>query len=530
MTGAGPPTPQSTAHVGLPSPRFHSILFESPESSSRSPPAGSASVLHDLNLDQLIATALAGREEYDLEPFFTTPLRSVEDVRYRQEIAQELERLEVRRSIEAFAGEVHAARKHLDQVVKLSYRYQQASSFLDAAEQYCSGVGRLIEQFSRLSPQSRGLRAFQEYLESYRASTGFRSLLGESQLLRARLARVTYSLVLKGLRVTVREYAGEPDYSAQVLSTFDRFQRGAAKDYRVKFDRFPSMNHIEAGILELVANLYPDLFRQLREFPDRHRDFVDATIERFAREVQYYFAYQDYIENLRSAGLRLCYPDLSDVDQEVAAYQTFDLVLAHKLVQVHAEVVRNDFQLKGSERIIVVSGPNQGGKTTFARTFGQLHHLARLGLAVPGQAARLFLADALYTHFEREERLEDLRGKLQDELIRIHEILERATSRSIVIINESFTTTTLSDALFLGREVLNRIVQRGALCVYVTFIDELSTLGPETVSMVSTVAPDDPARRTFKVVRQRADGKAYALAIAGKYGLTYDGIRSLLNQ
>jgi DNA mismatch repair ATPase MutS len=170
----------------------------------------------------------------------------------------------------------------------------------------------------------------------------------------------------------------------------------------------------------------------------------------------------------------------------------------------------------------VVSGPNNGGKTTFARTFGQLHYLARLGLPVPGRDAQFYLCDRIFTHFEKEEQITTLAGKLQDELNRLRADFDEATPASVFILNELFNTTSAMDGLFLSIRILERVTALDALCVCVTFLDELASLNEKVVSMVATVVPDDPARRTYKVVRRPADGRAYARSLAEKYGLTYE--------
>lgn len=477
---------------------------------------------HDLNLDQVVESITAGRDEYDLKPFFYAPLRDVEAVRYRHEVFRDLEDGAVIEVIRAFSRRMQDMRADLAHVQKLYYTSQKKRWFVEAVEVYCDAVRSLSEGLASLGLTSPGLQAFRDYVLDYTASRAFTSLISETRELKDTLASVKYCVHIAGNRVTVSKYEGEPDFSAEVTETFAKFKQGAAGDHRVKLSPSLDMDPVEARVFELVAQLYPDVSAALDDYRVRHRDYLDRTIGTFDREVQFYMAYLEYAERFRSAGLPFCYPHVSARATHVSAQDAFDLALANKLVLRGPEVVCNSFDLAEPERVIVVTGPNQGGKTTFARMFGQLHHLAGLGCLVPANEARLSLPDRVFAHFEREENLATLQGKLEDELVRIHEILSRATSDSIVIMNESFNSTALRDAVFLGTEVTDRLVALHSLCVCVTFMDELSSLSEATVSMVSTVIPDDPATRTFKIIRKPADGLAYAAAIAEKYGLTYE--------
>ena len=505
---------------------FDSVLFLGSEPApvlEREAP----SFFGDLNLNQVVASITVGREEYDLAPFFHTRLLTRDAIVYRQEVLRDFESKGLLAHIGSFAQEMREMRSHLARAEKLHYDYEKEAWFLDAAQLYGEAVKRLAEDLALADLSSRGLRAFRAYLANYVQSDPFATLLAETKKVRDGLSGVRYCLAIKDDRVKVSCYDGEADYSADVERTFEKFKRGAVKDYRATFSTSPEMNHVEARILDLVARLHPDVFVALDTFCQRHRGYLDKTIAAFDLEVQFYVAYLDYIEPLKAAGLRFCYPRVCDHSQEIYARDAFDIALADTLIPEHS-IVRNDFELNDPERVIVVSGPNQGGKTTFARMFGQLHFLAAIGCLVPGSDARLFLCDRLFSHFEREEDLKTLSGKLEDDLLRMHEILSQATPRSIVIMNESLTATTLRDASILGRAVLEQMIARGLLCVYVTFVDELASLSPATVSMVSTVSPEDPATRTYKIVRRPADGLAYAYAIAEKYGLTYDHLKERL--
>lgn len=482
----------------------------------------------DLNLDQIVAVATRSREEYRLAPFYNTTLGTPDAIVYRQEAMRDVQQPDIRNAISEFAKAMREVREDLARAAKRGYRRQQQRWFIDAADLYVKAVETFSDNLRVARVKSSGVGKVRDYCVELCASAEFSTLRDAVRSLSSGLAAVHYSMQILDGGVRVSIYDRAPDYSAEVLAHFERFRQGEVQLEERKERDYDELNHVDAGILDRVALLYPDLFADIDAFTTKHEAFIDEVVARFDREVQFYLGYAELIDRLAVAGLTFCFPVVDRQSKTVRSEQGFDLALASKLVTDGKQIVTNDFHLDGAERIFVISGPNQGGKTTFARTFGQLHYLGCLGLPVPGREAHLYLFDQLFAHFEREEDIRNHRGKLQDDLVRIHEILEEATPDSVIIMNEIFTSTALKDALFLSRQVLERVMALDCLAVCVTFIDELTTLGPQTVSALSTVVPDNPAERTYKIERRKADGRAYAWALASKYHLTQKDLEERL--
>lgn len=474
----------------------------------------------DLNLDQLVRAATAGREAYHLEGWYRRLLGDVDAVAFRHEVLAALGDAALRDPVNRFCGELRGVRQQLEAAAKHREARQAQRGRLAAALRYCATLEALDSALRPLQLPARGLQSFRDHLAGLLRSAPFQRLAGTARATKAALDGVHYDMHVFGSAIIVRSHEGGSDYGAEVAATFDRFRHRPAKDYRVDLPAFEDLNHVEAEVLDRVARLDPEPFRLLADFAVANPAFLDEGVARFDREVQFYLGWLELTDRFARAGLTTCLPDLSTTRRSIEVRGAFDAALAARQAGGSVVIVPNDVLLRGRERLMVVTGPNHGGKTTFARMVGQLHWLAALGLSVPAAEAHLPLCDGVATHFERREEAASDRGKLRDDLVRIRAILAGAGPRTVVILNEVFASTTLEDAVFLSQEVMRRLSDLDLVAVCVTFLAELASFDGKTVSYVGNVDPADPDVRTFKVVRRPADGLAHALAVAEKHRVT----------
>lgn len=169
---------------------FNSMLFETPEDSTRETAPGVPAFFSDLNLNQIVDTIIAGREEYNLRPFFLASLRRVEAIKYRHEIMQEVENAPaLRDALQSFARRMRAMNRYMALADKNFYKYEWEGWFFNAVELYCEAIDRLAQDLAALKLNSRGFSSFLEYLTEYARSSRFTSLVEETKKLRATCPR-----------------------------------------------------------------------------------------------------------------------------------------------------------------------------------------------------------------------------------------------------------------------------------------------------------------------------------------------------
>ncbi len=197
------------------------------------------------------------------------------------------------------------------------------------------------------------------------------------------------------------------------------------------------------------------------------------------------------------------------------------------------EIVTNDFAFDDEARIFVLTGPNRGGKSVITVAVGAAQAFAMLGLPVPAESAEISPVDAIFTHFP--EGADDTidKGRLGEECARLREIFDGVSEDSMILLDESLSSTGAYEATYIASEILTAFATMRVRGIFSTHLHELASGVPEInrkslelggISLDTLVAGIEEGKRSFKIVRKKPDGKSYARDIADKYGLSFDNL------
>ena len=232
---------------------------------------------------------------------------------------------------------------------------------------------------------------------------------------------------------------------------------------------------------------------------------------------------------LKAKGCPLCRPDIRPLSER--AFTAFDLYNPDVALRIEDDIVPNDVVFDDKAAIYVLTGPNRGGKSVITCAIGLALVMMQLGMFVPAKQATLSPADAIFTHFPTGAEDTIDKGRLGEECARLGEIFDTVSPHSLVLLDESLSSTGSYEASYIAAEVLSGLSLVGCRALFSTHLHELAA-ELDSIAARSGGAPIDTlvagiegeGKRSFKITRAKPDGKSYARDIASRYGLTYDNI------
>ncbi len=284
-------------------------------------------------------------------------------------------------------------------------------------------------------------------------------------------------------------------------------------------DRFPL-----APLFRDLDDLITDLTRPLARALKRFNTLQTGILAGIVGELEVYAALAETIGRLRRDGLPVCF---AEYGEGCVARELYDPVLA--LGRRGVDVRTNDVELFRRANAVVLTGPNDGGKTTFLRAVGLAHLLAEAGFFVPAASAVITPGITLSSHFAGGERQGLEAGRFAGEAADVGELLESCNAESLVLLNETFSSTGVSDALELARDTLTVITRRGGRVLFATHLHDLPSRmngdarpGEDGVVESVTIRPD----QLYRIVPGLPDGRSLARGVARKAGLDFDRLLS----
>ena len=228
-------------------------------------------------------------------------------------------------------------------------------------------------------------------------------------------------------------------------------------------------------------------------------EHVNAFFEMLRTELAFYIGCLNLRKALRNRSMPLCFPVIA----EDTNYLTFkDLRDPSLSLSIDTEIVGNDLDA-GTAPVLLVTGANQGGKSTYLRSIGLAQAMMQAGMFVTAQQFSTDLRDALFTHYRRREDRGLNSGKFDEELRRMSWLVEHIGHTPLFLFNESFAATNEHEGAEISRQIITALTESGARVLFVTHMHALAELlAKQDASMVRFLRAERSAdgKRSFRIL------------------------------
>jgi MutS-like protein len=239
-------------------------------------------------------------------------------------------------------------------------------------------------------------------------------------------------------------------------------------------------------------------------------DHVRSFFELLRAELGFYLSCLNLRDRLTAKGGQVGFPDPASPvpaspvlpgpgPAHLSARGLYDASLALSLDD--GQAVGNDLDADGRQ-LIMITGANQGGKSTFLRSTGQAYLMMQAGMFVPADSFAASVSTGVFTHFKREEDVTMQMGKLDEELDRMSVIADQLTPGCLLLCNESFASTNEREGSEIARQVIRALTEAGIRIIFVTHLYDLAE---------RYYAQHDPAALFLRAERQPDGHRTFRL-------------------
>ncbi len=446
---------------------------------------------------------------------------------------------------------------------------------LDEINDYIECIEAVYKCLTNADISSKGLTSLRDYVEQLYTDNGFDELKTDIKNLRAdtgSLKSVTVGINLnerfEACGIGIISINNKPFTKSGLVGRFvdkvvgkDQLHDGTDWDGDYRFDEFTAKNPLAVGKLPIIPPFSPLALMSMKSISEADNqarsitNYMDEITERLLRqtvkhlrdvlnkytmltitditdlmpEFIYYIRWVDYIEKQRARGFEFSKSVPADNGISAKICGIYNLKLLDNKTAVSTDIVTNDLAFSDEHCLYVLTGANRGGKTTITQAIGQAFLLAQGGIYVPGTSFAFSPVDAIYTHFPADEdKTMDL-GRLGEECKRFREIYAKATAKSLILLNETFSTTSFEEGYYIAKDCEKAILEKGVRTIYNTHmhklaadIDEINAASQRSKAASLVMRTGQNGERSYKVEIAPPEGMSYASDIAKKYGVTYE--------